>query len=309
MVRAGRDAGGPATILLHGAAGSWTTWTPLLAASDAAGAPLTDVIAPDLPGWGESGALPAAADVAAMSDAVAAIARSIGYSSWRVVGHSLGGFIALDIAARTPSETIAVTLVSPSGIGVMDAARRPVRGGLRLPGFGGMLLTMRLLAALGACGRAFVRALFRLGALRTLTSPLFAQPRTVHRSVIAALADEIRPAAFVRAAARAGAYDPDTWRRITCPVVAVRGVHDVFAGERDAAGFAERIGGFHETVLQDAGHFAHVERPAAVLAALRTPPMPGGASTTGAAARHPDQDRVATIRRNQARVARVMSAG
>ena len=45
VVRAGREAGGPATILLHGAAGSWTTWTPLIAASDLSGSPLTDVIA------------------------------------------------------------------------------------------------------------------------------------------------------------------------------------------------------------------------------------------------------------------------
>ena len=33
LVHAGRPAGGPATILLHGAAGSWTTWTPLLTAA------------------------------------------------------------------------------------------------------------------------------------------------------------------------------------------------------------------------------------------------------------------------------------
>src|SRR3954471_18501811 len=31
VVRVGREIGGPATVLLHGAAGSWTTWTPLIA--------------------------------------------------------------------------------------------------------------------------------------------------------------------------------------------------------------------------------------------------------------------------------------
>ncbi|MBN9188133.1 alpha/beta fold hydrolase [Microbacterium sp.] len=123
VVRAGRRADGPATILLHGAAGSWTTWTPLLAAADAASAPLTDVVAPDLPGWGDSGTLPRGTDVGAMSDAVVEIARSLGYTRWRVVGHSLGGFIALDLAARHPRETIAVVLVSPSGAGVVDALR------------------------------------------------------------------------------------------------------------------------------------------------------------------------------------------
>ena len=40
-----------ATILLHGAAGSWTTWRPLIAALAAeAGGPVPDLVVPDLPG-------------------------------------------------------------------------------------------------------------------------------------------------------------------------------------------------------------------------------------------------------------------
>lgn len=307
VVRAGRRADGPATILLHGAAGSWTTWTPLLAAADAASAPLTDVVAPDLPGWGDSGTLPRRTEVGAMSDAVVEIARSLGYTRWRVVGHSLGGVLALDLAARYPRETLAVVLVSPSGAGVVDALRRPLRGGARVPGFAGMLLTMRVLAGLGAAGRAFVRALDRVGALRAVAAPLFARPRSVHRSVIAAFAAELRPRAFVRAAAAARAYDLDTWRRITCPVVAVRGTSDVFAGAADTAGFASRVGGYREVRLDDAGHFAHVERPDAVLAAISTlspasAPEPGDQSER-------QSDRSSAIRSSHASVARARSAG
>jgi pimeloyl-ACP methyl ester carboxylesterase len=269
VVRAGRATGSAtATILLHGAAGSWTTWTPLIVASDRTPAPLADLVIPDLPGWGESGALPAEAGVAAMSDAVAAVARGLGYTSWRVVGHSLGGFLALDLAARHPRETASATLVSPSGAAVVDAVRRPLRGGIRLPAFAGMLATMRALAALGPVGRVLAPALHRVGALRPLAAPLFARPRAVHRSVVAALAHEVRPASFARAARHASGYDLDAWRRITCPVEAVRGEADVFAGATDAAAFGARIGGFHEIVLDDAGHFAHIERPDAVLAAL-----------------------------------------
>ncbi|HSP74609.1 MAG TPA: hypothetical protein VLO31_00160, partial [Cryobacterium sp.] len=54
-VRHGRRTGSDtATILLHGAAGSWTTWTPLLAAATSSGRAMTDLIIPDLPGWGDS---------------------------------------------------------------------------------------------------------------------------------------------------------------------------------------------------------------------------------------------------------------
>ncbi|SFR94700.1 Pimeloyl-ACP methyl ester carboxylesterase [Microbacterium sp. cf046] len=278
-VRTGRDAGGPATILLHGAAGSWTTWTPLIAASDLrGGAGLSDVVAVDLPGWGESGELDRVRTVEDMSDAVVELARALGYSSWHVVGHSLGGFVALDVAARYPDDTLGVTLVSATGTGVLDAIRRPLRGGIGLPWFAGMLLTMRTLAGppvggkgvlrrrIRAAGTGLVRLIGRLGWLGALTSPLFAQ--AVHPSVISAFAEEVRPASFARAARLAADYEERTWTGIRCPVRSVRGARDVFAGEQDAGAFVRLIPDFGEVRLPDAGHFAHVERPDAVLAAM-----------------------------------------
>lgn len=266
VVRTGRRAGGPATILLHGAAGTWTTWTPLIVASDTAGIPLHDVVAVDLPGWGESGDADLVHSVEDMSGAVAATAEALGYDSWRIVGHSLGGFVALDVAARHPGATLGVTLVSASGTAVLDAVRRPLRGGAALPGFAGMLTMMRMLAALGSAGIAIVRAAGRRGWLPALAAPLFAG--TVHPSVVDALADEIRPAAFARAARFAAAYEERTWTGIRCPVRSVRGVRDVFAGEADAAAFVRLIDDFRETRLGSTGHFAHIERPDAVLAAM-----------------------------------------
>lgn len=269
VVRSGRRRGDTATILLHGAAGSWTTWTPLLAASDRTQTPLTDIVAPDLPGWGESGTLAGVSCVEDLTDAVADVAASLGYPSWRVVGHSLGGVLALDLAARRPAETTAVALVSSSGIGVLDAVPHPVRGGMALPGFAGMLFAMRALALLGRNGhrgRAVVRALARCGALPVLTAPLFAG--RVDPSVVAAFGGDVRPAAFAAAARIAASYDESVWRGIRCPVRSVRGTRDVFAAERDTAAFADLIEDFDEIRLADAGHFAHIERPDAVLALL-----------------------------------------
>jgi pimeloyl-ACP methyl ester carboxylesterase len=53
-------------------------------------------------------------------------------------------------------------------------------------------------------------------------------------------------------------------------VRSVRGARDVFAGEADAAAFAALIPDFSEVRLRDAGHFANVERPDAVLKAIAT---------------------------------------
>lgn len=264
VVRVGPQTGPVATILLHGAAGSWTTWTPLLRS-----APLPNVVAIDLPGWGESPPPAGGIDIVPLTDAVRQVVKVLGYERWVVVGHSLGGAIALDLAARFPGRTDAVLLVSPSGPAVLDAVRRPIRGALGLPWFGGMLLAMRVLAAIGPLAAPLLRGLRRLGALRGLSSPLFADSARVDPSVSGALADEIRPASFVAAARAAARYDETAWRGIRCPVQSVRGVRDVFVGANDGARLSALIPGLGETILDGAGHFAAVERPDRVRESLR----------------------------------------
>lgn len=270
VVRSGAVTGSVATILLHGAAGSWTTWSPLLRTAQRTGAPLTDVVAIDLPGWGESAPPVRPLDAATMADLVGDVARGLGYERWVVVGHSLGGFLALEIAARHPDRTDGVVLVSASGDGVIDAIRRPLRGGVALPGFAGMLLIMRALAVFGAVGRAFVRLLGTLGLVRLVSAPLFAAPARVHSSVIAAIAREVRPQAFADAARAASGADLEQWRRIACPVRSIAGEKDVFVAGSDAAAFASRIPDFIHHPVAGAGHFAAVEQPQRVLGELRT---------------------------------------
>jgi pimeloyl-ACP methyl ester carboxylesterase len=208
--------------------------------------------------------------MAHLTDALAAIAAP--YPAWRVLGHSLGGFVALDLAARRPDSVTAVGLVSPTGPAVVEAVRSPLAGGRRLPWFAGMLLAMRTLAVLPRAGAPLMRVLGRLGVIGPLSAPLFAgRP---DRSVVAALAEEVRPRAFTAAARIAAHYDLDAWRGVRCPVRSVRGAHDVFVGAGDAAAMAALLPDFTETVLPGAGHFAAIERPDAVLAALRPAVLP-----------------------------------
>ncbi len=270
IVRAGAVTGSTATILLHGAAGSWTTWTPLLVAAARSGNPLTNVVAIDLPGWGESRAPASGLDAARLSRVVCEVARALGYRRWIVVGHSLGGFVALDVAGRAPGNAEGVLLISPSGPAVIDAIRHPARGWVTLPAFAGMLLIMHLLARLGAVGARLVRTLKRAGILRVLSAPLFAEPAHVHHSVTDAFSEELRPRAFLDAARAAAAYDVSTWHAITCPVLAVRGGRDLFVSHSDAIEFAKLIPDFTQVTLHTAGHFAAIEQPDAILDILRT---------------------------------------
>jgi pimeloyl-ACP methyl ester carboxylesterase len=141
-----------------------------------------------------------------------------------------------------------------------------------------MRLGMHTLALLPDEGRALLRALARVGALGPLAFPLFAA--RPHATVVAALAEEVRPRAFVDAAHAAAAYDVDAWRRIRCPVRSVRGARDVFAGADDGVALGDLIPDFAESVLRDAGHFAAVERPDDVLRLLAPVLARSAASTS-----------------------------
>jgi pimeloyl-ACP methyl ester carboxylesterase len=93
---------GPAVILLHGYTQTSRMWRPLIPK-------LTDkftVVAPDLPGIGDSD-IPKGEDGLDMKTAairIHALAKSLGISKARVVGHDIGLMVAYAYAAQFPSE-------------------------------------------------------------------------------------------------------------------------------------------------------------------------------------------------------------
>ncbi|MBK4346558.1 alpha/beta fold hydrolase [Lacisediminihabitans changchengi] len=259
-----------ATVFLHGAAGSWTTWTPLLLAAREDGVDLGETVLLDLPGWG-SATLAAHADqtVLAISTLVRDVVFRLGYTEWRLVGHSLGGFVALHMAATWPERTRDVGLVSGTTFSVMRTVEHPLRRFGQLPGFVMLWRVMQVLAPLGASGRAFVRGVDRIGLLRLATSPLFRHPFRVPRSQIDALAHELRPRSFSAAARATRAYPAEAlWGAISCPVRALKGDRDVFVSPSDLDQLGRLLPHSVHTVIPDCGHFGPVERPREVLAAL-----------------------------------------
>jgi pimeloyl-ACP methyl ester carboxylesterase len=261
--------GETALVLLHGAAGSWTTWTPLLAEL----APTTDLVIPDLPGWGDSPLPPQedAITIEALVSALGSAVRALGYRSWNLVGHSLGATLALHLAGREPAATHGVLLVSATTFAVFESVRHPVRRFTLLPGFTLLHQLMRVFALAPRASGAFVRAVARIGLLRFFVRPLFRHPRRIDATVIAALGREARPRAFVLAARRASDQDPSAlWTQIACPVLSLSGERDVFVADSDAAVLAAVIPGFRAARVAGSGHFAHLEQPRIVAVALRT---------------------------------------
>jgi pimeloyl-ACP methyl ester carboxylesterase len=77
-----------------------------------------DVLAVDLPGFGHSAPLPAHVDstAEALADAVEDEMARAGFDRAHLVGNSLGGWIALELARRGRADTVAA--ISPAGLGL-----------------------------------------------------------------------------------------------------------------------------------------------------------------------------------------------
>lgn len=91
---------GPAVLFLHGYTQTSRMWRPLIPK-------LTDkftVIAPDLPGIGESDIPKDGIDMKTSAIRIHALVKSLGISESRVVGHDIGLMVAYAYAAQFPAE-------------------------------------------------------------------------------------------------------------------------------------------------------------------------------------------------------------
>jgi len=106
-----RGAGAP-LVLLHGLGSARQAWDPVIDRL----AERFDVIAVDLPGFGDSAPLPPAIEPtpAVLAARVAAFLDELGVSTPHVAGNSLGGWVALELAAIRPVASL--TLLCPAGL-------------------------------------------------------------------------------------------------------------------------------------------------------------------------------------------------
>ena len=92
---------GPAVILLHGFAETSRMWQPLIPLL----AEKFTVIAPDLPGIGDSSIPMDKIDMITSANRVHALVHSLGIEKARVVGHDIGLMVAYAYATQFPAET------------------------------------------------------------------------------------------------------------------------------------------------------------------------------------------------------------
>lgn len=104
---------GPVVLLVHGMAGSMSTWdlvAPTLASR-------FTVVAPDLPGHGASEKLVGDFSLGAYASTLRDLLLALGHERATVVGQSLGGGVAMQLAYQYPERCERLVLVGSGGLG------------------------------------------------------------------------------------------------------------------------------------------------------------------------------------------------
>jgi pimeloyl-ACP methyl ester carboxylesterase len=250
---------GPVLLLIHGIAGTYYNWKAVIE-------PLArrhTVIAPDLAGHGDSA--PGAGDysVAAHGIGVRDLLVTLGHERATVIGHSLGGGIAMQLAFQFPELTERLVLVSSGGLG------REVSAVLRaaaLPGAG-------LFIAATATGATIAGSAVGHGLAAVGLKPS-ADLAEVARGY-ASLADRSRRSAFLstlRSAITTRGQAIDARDRLYLaegiPVLIIWGARDPIIPVAHARHAHQALPGSRLEIFDGVGHLPQLEAPGRFVAVL-----------------------------------------
>lgn len=250
MIAAGlafdRAGTGVPVLLLHGIGGGRRIWggsgSGTVQALAEAG---VEAFALDLPGYGDS----TGATVGSVATMAAQIERwhdALGLPALAIVGHSMGGMLAQELAATAPQRVAALVLACTS------PAFGPPGGDWQA-----RFVAERLMPLDAGLGMAGVAAQLVPGMVSPQAVPGAAE---VARAIMAAVPEATYRAALAGIVAFDRRADVP---RIAVPALCLAGEHDRTAPPAVLERMAARIPGAEFAVLAGAGHIANVEQPQA----------------------------------------------
>ncbi len=251
---------GPPIVLIHGITASSAVWEPV-------GPELArhhTVLAPDLLGHGQSAKPRGDYSMGAFASGVRDLVLSLELGPVTVVGHSLGGGVAMQFAYQFPQRTERLALVSSGGLG------RRVHGLLRAATLPGSELVLPLLAGrqVLAAGRGVGRALGRIGLQLGNDAMEMARGH-------ASLGDPDSRTAFVhtlRASVDVTGQRVQAIDRLylagELPLLIVWGSHDRIIPVEHGRRAHELVPGSRFELFERSGHFPHLDEPKRFVATL-----------------------------------------
>jgi pimeloyl-ACP methyl ester carboxylesterase len=230
----GDVAGKRNLVLVHGAGGSHLDWPAPLRRLKGA-----NVYALDLPGHGRSEG-PGRSSITAYRDFLLAFLDALGLERATVVGHSMGGGIALAFALHYPDRLAGLILV---GSGARLRVAPAILTGI-LPDFEA---TVDLILDY-AFGPGATEQLKRLGRQRLLKTP----PQVLHGDYAACDAFDVME--------RLG--------EVRCPTLVICGTADRLTPPKYAIYLRDHIPGAELVLVDAAGHMVMLEKPEIVARAI-----------------------------------------
>jgi pimeloyl-ACP methyl ester carboxylesterase len=240
---------GPPVVLVHGLSGAWQNWLeniPHLAGAHR-------VVAVDLPGFGASPMPPWEISIPAYGRFVRDFCERLGIGRCSVIGNSMGGFIATELAISEPERVDELVLVSAAGITWARARREPA---VMLGRMGRAAAPLALRFQMSGIRRPRLRQRAFQGVVH--------DPNSLRREV---LWENFVPAwsspGYVDAITNLFGYDiRHRLEEIEVPTLIIWGRNDRVVPVPAALKYKERIGENAELeIFDECGHIPQVERP------------------------------------------------
>jgi len=250
---------GPPLLFIHGLAGSWENWLEQIPAF----AEDHHVIAIDLPGFGDSPLPRDQISISAYAAIVDELLGILGVDRAAVVGNSMGGFIAAELAIAHPARVDRLVLVSAAGITSQHERTAALIPALRVAQRSLLMITGWVAAKSHTVAR---RPRLRQATLSVVT----AHPTELSGPLAAEVLRGSGKPGFIDAFYALTHYPiRDRLSKIAAPTLIVWGACDRLVPLRDADVFEELIPDARKVVYPETGHVAMIERPARFNADVR----------------------------------------
>jgi pimeloyl-ACP methyl ester carboxylesterase len=259
-IRYAQTGSGPVLLLVHGMAGALDTWRSVVEplARDAT------VLAVDLPGHGSSSPGGGDYSLGSLATFLRDVLLALGHERVTLVGHSLGGGIAMQFSYQFPEMTERLVLVSSGGLGL------EVNPALRAASLPGADLFLSLTAGATKRASGFTGRVLRAGHVRP--SPGLEELARSYSS----LADADRRSAFlatVRSVVGLSGQTVAAGDRLhlasEIPVLLLWGADDPIIPVQHARAAHDLLPHSRLEVFDDVRHFPHVEAPERFVAVLQ----------------------------------------
>jgi pimeloyl-ACP methyl ester carboxylesterase len=235
-------------VFVHGLGGQWQNFLENIPRA----AQERRVIALDLPGFGSSPPPRGKVTIPGYGRCVDALCEQLSLGRVDMVGNSMGGYVAAEVAIQVPKRIDQLILVSAAGISSSDVARRPVQ----------------------TAGRV-ATAIVSYTAIRL--REIAARPKSRHMALAlvarypSLLRADLAWEGFFKGAGKPGFDDAlrasleydfrDRLPEIRQPTLIVWGENDSIIPVKDAAEFERLIPDSRKVVMKDTGHIPMAERP------------------------------------------------